>query len=84
MLTLFERLPREQLPYYLRLMQHLALQGIPVPAPQPDAQGELVHSAGGKPAAVVTRLPGSHRLAPDGAALRAGGRDAGAHAPGRR
>lgn len=64
-LTLFERLPREQLPYYLKLMQHLAAHGIPVPAPQPDAQGELVHSAGGKPAAVVTRLPGSHRLAPD-------------------
>ncbi len=64
-LTLFERLPREQLPYYLKLMQHLAAHGIPVPAPQPGAQGELVHSAGGKPAAVVTRLPGSHRLAPD-------------------
>jgi homoserine kinase type II len=63
-LTLFERLPREQLPYYLRLMQHLAVAGIPVPAPQPDAAGELVHTLAGKPAAVVTRLPGSHRLAP--------------------
>jgi homoserine kinase type II len=64
-LTLFERLPREQLPYYLRLMQHLAAHGIPVPAPQPDAAGQLVHTAAGKPCAVVTRLPGSHRLAPD-------------------
>jgi homoserine kinase type II len=64
-LTLFERLPREQLPYYLRLMQHLARHGIPVPAPQADADGELVHTLAGKPAAVVTRLPGSHRLAPD-------------------
>ena len=64
-LTLFERLPREQLPYYLQLMQHLAAHGIPVPAPQPDADGALVHTAAGKPAAVVTRLPGSHRLAPD-------------------
>ncbi len=64
-LTLFERLPREQLPYYLKLMQHLAAHGIPVPAPQPAASGELVHTAAGKPAAVVTRLPGSHRLAPD-------------------
>ena len=45
-LTLFERLRPEQLPYYLRLMQHLAARGIPVPAPQPDADGELVHSAG--------------------------------------
>jgi homoserine kinase type II len=66
-LTLFERLTREQLPYYLRLMQHLALRGIPVPAPQADASGELLHTAAGKPAAVVTRLPGSHRLAPDAA-----------------
>jgi homoserine kinase type II len=66
-LTLFERLSAEQLPYYLRLMEHLALQGIPVPAPQPDAGGHLVHHLAGKPASVVTRLPGSHRLAPDAA-----------------
>ena len=63
-LTLFERLPREQLPYYLELMRHLAQRGIPVPAPQADVQGHLVHALSGKPAAVVTRLPGSHRLAP--------------------
>lgn len=64
-LTLFERLPRAQLPYYLRLMQHLAAHGIPVPAPQADANGELLHELAGKPAAIATRLPGSHRLAPD-------------------
>ncbi len=64
-LTLFERLTREQLPYYLRLMEHLARHGIPVPAPQADDRGEILHSVAGKPAAVVTRLPGSHRLAPD-------------------
>lgn len=63
-LTLFERLGRHELPYYLRLMQHLALHGIPVPAPQADGDGELLHTLAGKPAAVVTRLPGSHRLAP--------------------
>jgi homoserine kinase type II len=64
-LTLFERLSRSQLPYYLELMQHLAAHGIPVPAPQAAVDGSLVHTAAGKPAAVVTRLPGSHRLAPD-------------------
>jgi homoserine kinase type II len=64
-LTLFERLSREQLPYYLRLMEHLARHGIPVPAPQADDRGEILHAVAGKPAAVVTRLPGSHRLAPD-------------------
>ena len=64
-LTLFERLSREQLPYYLRLMEHLARHGVPVPAPQADDRGEILHGVAGKPAAVVTRLPGSHRLAPD-------------------
>jgi homoserine kinase type II len=32
-LTLFERLSAEQLPYYLCLMKHLAGAGLPVPAP---------------------------------------------------
>jgi homoserine kinase type II len=66
-LTLFERLGAEQLPYYLRLMQHLAAHGIPVPAPQAAADGDLVHSLCGKPTAVVTRLPGSHRNLPTAA-----------------
>lgn len=66
-LTLFERLTRDELPYYLRLMQHLAAHGIPVPAPQADVHGELLHEVAGKPAAVATRLPGSHRLAPSAA-----------------
>lgn len=33
-LTLFERLSFEQLPFYLHLMKHLAGRGIPVPDPQ--------------------------------------------------
>ena len=63
-LTLFERLQHDQLPYYLRLMRHLAHRGILVPAPQADDQDHLVHTLAGKPAAVVTRLPGEHRSAP--------------------
>jgi homoserine kinase type II len=38
---------------------------VPVPAPQADAQGTLVHLLAGKPAAIVTRLPGGHRLTPE-------------------
>ena len=64
-LTLFERLSGDELPYYLRLMQHLAAHGVAVPAPQADGGGALVHDVAGKPAAVVTRLPGSHRLRPE-------------------
>jgi homoserine kinase type II len=64
-LTLFERLSFEQLPFYLELMRHLAQRGIPVPMPQADAAGALVHTLRGKPAALVDRLPGGHQLAPD-------------------
>lgn len=57
-LTLFERLGDDQLPYYLSLMQHLAAAGLPCPAPIPDADGALHSTLAGKPAALVTRLPG--------------------------
>ncbi|HVZ45874.1 MAG TPA: homoserine kinase [Ramlibacter sp.] len=63
-LTLFERLDFEHLPFYLHLMKHLAHHGIPVPDPQPDAGGEILHSLRGKPAAIVNRLPGHSELAP--------------------
>ena len=64
-LTLFERLSAEQLPFYLRLMQHLARRGLPVPEPLADSQGRLLHTVAGKPAALVNALPGRHLLAPD-------------------
>jgi len=63
-LTLFERLRPEQLPFYLYLMQHLAQGGLPVPNPRADAQGNILHSVCGKPAALVNRLPGKSQLAP--------------------
>lgn len=66
-LTLFERLSFEQLPFYLNLMHHLAARGIPVPAPQANAQGDILHTLKGKPAAVVTRLKGRNQLAPQAA-----------------
>jgi homoserine kinase type II len=64
-LTLFERLTFEQLPFYLRLMQHLARKGIPVPEPHADAGGEILFALKGKPAALVDKLAGGHQLAPD-------------------
>jgi len=63
-LTLFERLTHEQLPFYLRLMQHLARHGLPVPEPCAAADGALVHTLRGKPAALCTRLRGRHVDAP--------------------
>ncbi|BDI04481.1 homoserine kinase [Sphaerotilus microaerophilus] len=63
-LTLFERLSHEQLPFYLHLMKHLAMRDIPVPDPQADATGEILHTVCGKPAALVGKLSGGHQLAP--------------------
>jgi homoserine kinase type II len=66
-LTLFERLSFEQLPFYLGLMKHLAQRGIPVPEPSATAQGELLFELKGKPAAVVNKLRGKSVLAPTAA-----------------
>ncbi|GAB3662195.1 homoserine kinase [Ramlibacter alkalitolerans] len=63
-LTLFERLTFEQLPFYLHLMKHLAQHGIPVPDPQADRNGDILHTLCGKPAALVNKLAGRHELAP--------------------
>jgi homoserine kinase type II len=71
-LTVFERLSFEQLPFYLHLMKHLAQRGIPVPEPHAapssvrgdNPDGELLHKLCGKPAAVVDKLRGKSELAP--------------------
>ncbi|HXZ92557.1 MAG TPA: homoserine kinase [Burkholderiales bacterium] len=57
-LTLFERLPAGELPFYLELMAHLARHGIPSPAPIADLADRYLSRLNGKPAALVTRLPG--------------------------
>jgi homoserine kinase type II len=57
-LTLFERLPASQLPFYLGLMAHLARHGIPCPAPLADLDNRYFSQLNGKPAALVTRLAG--------------------------
>ena len=58
-LTLFERLPAAELPFYLELMAHLARHGIPCPAPVADLSDRYLSSLKGKPAALVTRLSGA-------------------------
>ena len=63
-LTLFERLNHEQLPFYLYLMKHLAEKGIPVPNPAANQDGDILHTLCDKPAAVVNRLLGKSQLAP--------------------
>lgn len=57
-LTVFERLSFEELPFYLELMRHLAAHGLPVPEPQRAKAGALMINFDGKPLAIVPRLPG--------------------------
>ncbi len=57
-LTIFEKLSFEQLPFYLNLMRHLAERGVLVPAPIANARGDIISPLHGKPASIVTRLHG--------------------------
>lgn len=63
-LTLFEVLRHDQLPFYIELMHHLAQRGIPVPEPQTCTDGTRLTSLHGKPCAIVTRLTGGYEPAP--------------------
>ncbi|WP_312514864.1 homoserine kinase [Massilia sp.] len=63
-LTIFENLRFEQLPFYVGLMAHLAERGIPVPAPVANNDGAMVVPLHGKPAIIVSRLKGASQLDP--------------------
>jgi homoserine kinase type II len=58
-LTLYERLPADELPFYLNLMAHLAKAGVEVPAPAPDRTGALFSHLNGRPAGLVSRIDGA-------------------------
>lgn len=57
-LTVFERLTREQLPFYLELSAHLGQKGLPVAAPVRTQSGALYSLIKGKPFSVANRLAG--------------------------
>ena len=63
-LTLFEVLTYEQLPFYIELMNHLAEHAIPVPQPMTRLDGQRLSRLHGKPTAIVTKLPGSYEAQP--------------------
>ena len=63
-LTLFEKLTPAELPFYLGLMAHLAEHGTPSPAPATDLTGRMFSELNGKPAALMSRLPGEAITAP--------------------
>ncbi len=63
-LTVFEVLTHEQLPFYIELMHHLAQHGVPVPEPQTRLDGDRLSTLHGKPCAIVSRLRGRHEPDP--------------------
>jgi len=83
-LTLFEDIARAELPYYLHLMAHLARHGLPVPAPIANRDNEYLGTLAGKPAVLVSRLPGISEACPGSEhCIRIGTMLAGLHLAGR-
>jgi len=66
-LTLYERLPASELPFYLNFMAHLARAGVEVPAPIADRTGAFFSMLNGKPASLVERVEGTPIDTPDAA-----------------
>ena len=58
-LTLYEkRVAPADLPFFLGLMEHLAKAGLTCPTPVRDAEGRMLRTLAGRPAALVTFLEG--------------------------
>lgn len=66
-LTLFERLAAEHLPFHVGFLHHLAARGIPCPDPVATRAGTVLGTLAGKPAALFTRLAGCAEPRPDAA-----------------
>ena len=66
-LTLFEKLSADELPFYLNLMAHLARHGIPCPAPMANRHNQFLGILKNKPACIVSRLEGKSVTEPTAA-----------------
>ncbi len=70
-LTLYEkRVAKNDLPYFLALMTHLAGHGINCPLPVKAKDGEALRDLAGRPAAIITFLEGVWPRKPSADALR--------------
>ncbi|MDO4433390.1 MAG: homoserine kinase [Alysiella sp.] len=58
-LTVFETLKAEELPFFMDLTRHLSKNGVACPAPIAQHDGSLTTTLSGKPACIVSKLSGS-------------------------
>ena len=59
-LTLFENIPRDELPFYITLTRGLNAAGMPVPCPLQKLDGFSIHEILDKPALLFPLVQGSH------------------------
>ncbi len=64
-LTIFERLKDNEIPYYLELTRHLYKKGLTVSGPLPAKDGRLSCRINGKPCCIAPCIPGSYVPVPD-------------------
>jgi homoserine kinase type II len=70
-LTLYEkRVDKGDLPFFLGLMEHLAVRGVSCPLPVRRRDGEVIGEVAGRPAAIITFLEGMWPRKPTAAHCR--------------
>ncbi|MDX8404855.1 MAG: homoserine kinase [Mariprofundus sp.] len=72
-LTIFERMDETELPYFMRLMKHLAANGLSCPDVMPGCNGSLLFTAHNKQGCIVSCLSGRTLDQLNPAQLRASG-----------
>ncbi len=72
-MTIFEKIPRTDLDFYMGLMSHLHVKGINCAAPLKTTNADVLRELKGKPAALVTRLAGNDIAHPEPADCHAVG-----------
>lgn len=63
-LTVFEVLTQAELPFFLKLKQHLSSNGVACPAPIAQINGQFDATLAGKPACIVSKLTGRDTASP--------------------